>query len=47
MNEFKRSEAFDPEALRKKISEIRTRAPDEKAGDEPSTELNQIGRAHV
>ncbi|OCP36579.1 undecaprenyl-phosphate glucose phosphotransferase [Ensifer sp. LC163] len=44
MNEFKRSEAFDTEALRKKISEIRTRAPDEKAGGEASTELNPLAR---
>ncbi|MBP1874553.1 UDP-glucose:undecaprenyl-phosphate glucose-1-phosphate transferase [Ensifer adhaerens] len=44
MNEFKRSEAFDPEALRKKISEIRTRAPDEMAGGETSTELNPLAR---
>lgn len=44
MNEFKRSEAFDPEALRKKISEIRTRAPDEMAGGETATELNPLAR---
>ncbi|KOF22180.1 UDP-phosphate glucose phosphotransferase [Ensifer adhaerens] len=44
MNEFKRSEAFDPEAFRKKISEIRTRAPDEKVGGEASTELNPLAR---
>ncbi len=44
MNQIDKPEAFDTDALRKKISEIRTIAPGEKRDDEPKRELNPLAR---
>ncbi|MCA1439076.1 undecaprenyl-phosphate glucose phosphotransferase [Ensifer sp. IC4062] len=44
MNHYERPEAFNPEALRKKISEIRTAAPEETIGEKGATELNPLAR---
>ncbi|WP_075288657.1 undecaprenyl-phosphate glucose phosphotransferase [Pararhizobium arenae] len=44
MNQIDRPETFDTEALRRKISEIRTRAPGEDAPSEHPTSLNPLAR---
>ncbi|WP_077961615.1 undecaprenyl-phosphate glucose phosphotransferase [Ensifer adhaerens] len=44
MNKFDRPGSFDPEALRKKISEIRARAPGEMPGEKTSKDLNPLAR---
>lgn len=44
MNQIDRPEAFDTEALRRKISEIRTRAPGEEQSVEKPATLNPLAR---
>jgi Undecaprenyl-phosphate glucose phosphotransferase len=44
MNQIDKPDSFDTDALRKKISEIRTIAPGEKRDDEPKRELNPLAR---
>ncbi len=44
MNQIDRPEAFDTEALRRKISEIRTRAPGEESDANPPSSLNPLAR---
>ena len=44
MNQIDKPDSFDTDALRKKISEIRTIAPGEKREDEPKRELNPLAR---
>ena len=44
MNQIDKPDTFDTEALRKKISEIRTISPGEKRDAEPKRELNPLAR---
>jgi len=44
MNQIDKPETFDTEALRRKISEIRTIAPGEKRSEQPTRELNPLAR---
>jgi Undecaprenyl-phosphate glucose phosphotransferase len=44
MNQIEKPEAFDPEALRRKISEIRTLPRDETRAVEPRRELNPLAK---